>query len=1079
MARPVVVCLLSALCAREAGAQVILDTVDATWVVATDTSSLAVGDVNGDGWQDVIVGDEWVDSGVLDLVGAVRVYLGSAVGPSAAPGWTRSGTRDNQLLGTSVAAADVNGDGCDDVVVGSPGWAGYDGKADLYLGSPAGLPANPSWTFVAPDPLSHLGASVARAGDVDGDGFDDVLIGAPWQGSTGAALLFLGSGGGLGAAPSWTGSGPGPESELGATVAGAGDVDGDGYDDVAAGAPGVGRALLWLGSPAGPAAAAAWEEPGGPGRFGDALAAAGDVDGDGRDDLVVGAPQLNHDGASRVGAAYVYRGSPGGLEQDPAWTRRGIDPGEELGLSVAGAGDWNGDGRDDVAVATRFNGAFLHFGWSGGLQGAHAVLCGGNALRVAGAGDVDHDGFDDLLVGRGTLELYEGGPLPDTDGDEAVDAHDVCPAVPDPVQLDDDADGLGNACDDPTSLEVVGVVSSGASVELVARGASPSEQVDFYGAVGGGGAGPCPGSLGGVCLDLGPVAPRLGAAVADAAGVATLPVLVPQVVAPGGTYTVQAAIPRGPGGAGSVTSEPLVLDPSVLDWDADGLVDAAEAAWGSDPRLGDTDGDGLLDLEDTRPFLDPNDPDTDGDGVVNGADVCVADDDAADVDGDLVADGCDTCPADADPLQADADADGLGDACEGAVVVEPAFTDDSDRQGHLLGAAVAPAGDITADGYDDVLVGAPGANAGSGGVYLYKGSVNGPWRVTWRWLSPWAGSAAGQSVAGAGDVNGDGYSDILVGLPKYQGGQRDEGAAAVFLGSPLGLPWMAPDWFVESDVADAELGHVVSWAGDVDGDGYDDVVAGTWRQIRLYRGSAAGLSAAATTVPAPSVVSLAGVGDVNGDGFTDVVVGGANEAHLHLGGPTGLESAPAWSATGQGWVGFGDRVAGAGDVNGDGFADVLVGAPYEGSGGSAHLYLGSARGLSPTPDWSRAYGQRGAAFGTGLAGVGDVNGDGYDDLLLGAPDFDDDDHAMEGAVSLHLGSAEGPAAAAAWTGQSGTDAVCGGGYYGCLTTGYGQEVAGAGDVNGDGLADLVVGAHSVRAPTDREGRVYVYRGASP
>ena len=172
----------------------------------------------------------------------------------------------------------------------------------------------------------------------------------------------------------------------------------------------------------------------------------------------------------------------------------------------------------------------------------------------------------------------------------------------------------------------------------------------------------------------------------------------------------------------------------------------------------------------------------------------------------------------------------------------------------------------------------------------------------------------GYSVATAGDVNGDGFSDVIVGAWKYDNGELNEGRASVFLGSSNGLG-LAPGWMAESNQANANFGASVASAGDVNGDGFFDVIVG-----------ATGFAATANN---------------------------RGRAFLYLGSASGLAATPAWTADGGPASELGRSVATAGDVNGDGFSDVIVGAWQASNGqaseGQAFVYHGSALGLASTP----------------------------------------------------------------------------------------------------------------------------------
>src|SRR6266850_691838 len=291
----------------------------------------------------------------------------------------------------------------------------------------------------------------------------------------------------------------------------------------------------------------------------------------------------------------------------------------------------------------------------------------------------------------------------------------------------------------------------------------------------------------------------------------------------------------------------------------------------------------------------------------------------------------------------------------------------------------------------------------------------------------------GASVAGAGDVNGDGFADVLVGAYQYDNGEFDEGAAFLYYGSTTG-PSPLPAWTFEPNQTGAWFGYSVASAGDVNGDGYADIIVG-----------------------APL--------------YDDLVVDNGR-AFVFLGSSTGLGLQPAWTAgINQANARFGSAVASAGDVNGDGIKDVIVGAPLYDNGqnadeGRAFVFLGSFAGLSSTPNWSGGSGLFSSGFGTSVAAAGDVNGDGFGDIIVGAPLYDFGGFFDEGRVFVYFGSASGPSLNPSWT-ADGNKGIAH----------FGQSVAGAGDVNGDGFSDVVVGAPRLGTSTNpAEGSVLVYYG---
>ena len=352
----------------------------------------------------------------------------------------------------------------------------------------------------------------------------------------------------------------------------------------------------------------------------------------------------------------------------------------------------------------------------------------------------------------------------------------------------------------------------------------------------------------------------------------------------------------------------------------------------------------------------------------------------------------------------------------GGLSGSPGWTAESNQEESYFGRSAATAGDVNGDGYADVVVGAylyDNGQTDEGRAYLYYGAAGGlGGSPGWTAESNQAIAYFGNSVATAGDVNGDGYADVIVGAPLYDNGQTDEGMAFVYYGSANGLG-PTPAWTAESNQANAEFGESVATAGDVNGDGYADVIVGAmwYANGQVHEG----------------------------------------RAFVFYGSAGGLSGSPGWTVeSNQEYACLGISVATAGDVNGDGYADVIVGASaYDNcqtDEGRAYVFYGSADGLGHDPAWTAERDQADAGFGNPVATAGDVNGDGYADVIVGAPRYDNG-QTDEGRTFVYYGSAGGLSGSPGWTAESNQASAY-----------FGWSVATAGDVNGDGYADVIAGA---------------------
>ena len=365
-----------------------------------------------------------------------------------------------------------------------------------------------------------------------------------------------------------------------------------------------------------------------------------------------------------------------------------------------------------------------------------------------------------------------------------------------------------------------------------------------------------------------------------------------------------------------------------------------------------------------------------------------------------------------------------------------------------------------------------------------------------KWVGETIGAGAGYAVDFTGDMNGDGLDDVVVSAPFGSGA----GIVYIVVDPPAATVSLSDAHARIMGVAPIDrAGAGVAGAGDVDGDGAADLLVGAPQRsdgAYLLRGPISGTRSLllARTYFEPSAeaayttASLYGRADVNGDGRADVLLGGIevdpkgdrlDTAYLAVQPPPGTLSLPKATATFAGDTRFGQasqlgrkRVS-AGDVDGDGLPDVVIGAPNDDEAGvgagAAHLVWTPVLGAVSLDDADAKLLGEGPndAAGTSVSAAGDINGDGYHDLVVGAPAHGQA-APFAGSAYVVYGPVEGTrsltAADAELVGEGASDSA-------------GGSVASGGDVNGDGRDDVFVSAHGHDGTGPQQGAGYLVHGA--
>ncbi|MBK8381217.1 MAG: VCBS repeat-containing protein [Ignavibacteria bacterium] len=268
-------------------------------------------------------------------------------------------------------------------------------------------------------------------------------------------------------------------------------------------------------------------------------------------------------------------------------------------------------------------------------------------------------------------------------------------------------------------------------------------------------------------------------------------------------------------------------------------------------------------------------------------------------------------------------------------------------------------------------------------------------------------------ASGAGDINGDGFDDIFFSSPRR--GPHGEGDSVFTLWFRIWLE-INQGW----SYLKIWIGRGISSAGDVNGDGYDDIIISAyWDPLLmgyadksiLFLGSAEGFSQSPDWSKSNCYgESGSGGGDINGDGYDDLIIGDGRcspgNVYIHFGSVIGISNDPGWTIYGSDPAArFGSSVSNAGDINADGFSDIIIGAPNDNDTGKVYIYFGSASGPSDSTRLVFSCDQPLAKFGISVSSAGDVNNDGSSDVIFSAPGYSNGESG-EGKVFVHYGNAD-------------------------------------------------------------------------